>query len=295
MNAVVDLLVRLNAHSSSPVDRDRAYTDSYRTIRLTVGVLGILLPIIFILGEAIFLGGGFGFRGSISAYFHSPMQDIFVGGLCIVGLLLATYLSGEPRSLDFRASLVAGIAVLGVVFFPTSRPELALGQPPCEASPTIPSCSFVERSLGEAHTAVVHAVCAIVFITGLAAMSLLFAAAEIVENRPEPPKIDKSWVFILHLCCAALIVLAGAWALVGTALHADWGPLTALYVGEVAAVWAFGISWLVAGIGVTAPPRIPGNGPLLAADAPAVPSTTDELQFARGSGSSAVIPPLTTT
>jgi hypothetical protein len=31
--------------------------------------------------------------------------------------------------------------------------------------------------------------------------------------------------------------------------------LTPLYIGEVASVWAFGISWLLAGFSLTAPAR----------------------------------------
>jgi hypothetical protein len=36
-------------------------------------------------------------------------------------------------------------------------------------------------------------------------------------------------------------------ALVGSLRGLRIGPLTALYVGEVAALWAFGASWLLAG------------------------------------------------
>lgn len=88
----------LGTHSRYPYSkRDDAYTYSYRIIRLVVGFLGILLPVIFIIGEAAFLKGGVQVRGSLSAYYHSPMQDFFVGGLCITGLMLATYMGGEPK------------------------------------------------------------------------------------------------------------------------------------------------------------------------------------------------------
>ena len=263
MDVIADLLAHINTfkthNGSVAVDRDRAYTLSYRSIRLTVGFLGVSLPAAFLLGEAIFLTGGFHFRGSISAYYHSPMQDIFVGGLCVVGVLLATYMSGEWRSLDFKTSLVAGIAVLGVVFFPTSRPELAHGAVPCESGPDIPSCSFVERSLGEAQTALVHGICAAVFILSLAIMSLLFAAAELDDTPPADGvqarhrvRVKRTRVFTLHVVCAAAIVLAGIWAILG---RLDFFQLTPLYLGEVVAVEAFGISWITAGWWITAPQR----------------------------------------
>ena len=78
-----------NTHSRYPGNRDEAYTRSYRVIRLMVGFLGILLPLIFIFVEAYLLKGGVHVRGSLSAYYHSPLQDVFVGGLCVIGVLLA--------------------------------------------------------------------------------------------------------------------------------------------------------------------------------------------------------------
>ena len=90
-----------NTHSRYRGSRDKAYTRSYRVIRLMVGFLGISLPLIFIFVEAYLLKGGVHVRGSLSAYYHSPLQDVFVGGLCVIGVLLATYMAGEKNTLDF--------------------------------------------------------------------------------------------------------------------------------------------------------------------------------------------------
>jgi hypothetical protein len=268
--------LNVNAHSRYPYSgRDEAYTRSYRVIRLAVGFLGILLPILFIIGEAFFLRGGVHVRGSLSAYYHTSMQDIFVGGLCVIGFLLATYMAGEPRTWDFVASLIAGIAVLGVVFFPTSRPGLPPGAPACGSQPEPPGCSPVEQALGEHTTAQIHAGCAIAFIVCLAVMSFLFATSEVrsrterypAPGQPEPSVFRNSVLFLIHALCGLVILLAGAWAFLGMNI----GELTRLYVGEVASVWAFGLSWLVAGFYRTAPAR-PGStraviqGPSPAAD-----------------------------
>lgn len=95
----IRLLDNLSTHSRySSNSRDKAYTYSYRTIRLVVGFLGIALPLVLIIAEAVFIKGGVHVRGSLSAYYHSPVQDIFVGGLCVIGIMLATYMGGEPRS-----------------------------------------------------------------------------------------------------------------------------------------------------------------------------------------------------
>jgi hypothetical protein len=228
-------------------------------MRLVVGILGVALPLVFIIGEAFFLRGGVHVRGSISAYYHTPMQDIFVGGLCVIGFLLATYMAGEWRSFDFWASLIAGLAVLGVVYFPTTRSGLPAGAPACGSVPEPPGCSTVEQALGEHQTAVIHGACAIVFILFLAVMSFLFATSELApkQDPPKPPgglmpKAFKNRVlFWIHTSCALVILAAGAWAFAGAGI---W-ELTPLYIGEVAAIWAFGISWIIAGIDRTAPAR----------------------------------------
>jgi hypothetical protein len=278
---ILDFLAAMNTHSRYPDQRrDEAYTRSYRAIRLVVGFLGLLLPVVFIIGEAAFLRGSVHVRGSLSEYYHTSMQDIFVGGLCVIGFLLATYLAGERRTLDFWASLIAGVAVLGVVFFPTSRSGLPIGAPACGSQPEPPGCSPVEQTLGEHTTALIHAGCAITFIVFLAVMSFLFATSEVRSSaerfappdQPRPSVFRNPVPFIIHGMCGLLILIAGAWAFLG----ADFGGLTRLYVGEVAAVWAFGISWLLAGWRVTAParhstPRATTQGPSPTADATAMP------------------------
>jgi hypothetical protein len=272
---IADFLAAVNTHSSYPDDRrDEAYTRSYRASRLVVGFLGLALPFVFIIGETFFLRGGVHVRGSLSEYYHTSMQDIFVGGLCIIGFLLATYMAGEFGTVDFWASLVAGVAVLGVVFFPTTRSGLLPGAPACGSTPEPAGCSFVEQTLGEHHTAVIHAACAIVFIFFLAVMSFLFATSEVLPRterltNPGQPKASmfrRPSLFWIHMACTLVILAAGAWAFAGAGV---W-QLTQLYIGEVASVWAFALSWLVAGFYLTAPARVrlPHQAPQSSSPAP---------------------------
>jgi len=254
----LELLAAVNTHSRYSGDRDAAYTRSYRVMRLVVGFLGVALPLVFIIGEAFFLRGGVHVRGSISAYYHTPMQDVFVGGLCVIGFLLATYMAGEHRTWDFWASLIAGLAVLGVVFFPTTRSGLPADAPACGSVPQPLGCSTVEQALGEHQTAVIHGISAIVFIFFLAVMSFLFATSEVLPKQdparggPKPKVFRNPVLFWVHTACALVILAAGAWAFAGAGI---W-ELTPLYIGEVAAIWAFGISWIIAGIDRTAPYRV---------------------------------------
>ncbi len=260
VEGVLDFLAALPTHNRYPDHgRDRAYTRSYRISRLVVGFLGVLLPIVFIVGEAAYLRGGVHVRGSLSAYYHTSMQDIYVGGLCVIAFLLITYMAGEPASWDFWASAIAGLALLVLVFFPTSRSGLPADAPACGSVPEPAGCSPVEQTLGEHPTAVVHAVSAAVFIAFLAVMSFLFAISEVrsakeraaAEASSRPGMFQKPSLFRIHSICGLVIVAAVIWVFAGAQL----GELTPLYVGEVASVLAFGVSWLFAGFYCSAPTR----------------------------------------
>ena len=117
---------------------DVLYSRSFLLTRLIVGAIGIVLPILFIIGEWWLLDDtGVRVRGSLSAYYHSAMRDVFVAGLCVTGFFLATYMAGQANK-DFWYSLWAGLAVFGVVFFPTQRPGIPDGDPLCGVTPMPP-------------------------------------------------------------------------------------------------------------------------------------------------------------
>jgi len=84
-------------------------------------------------------------------------------------------------------------------------------------------------------------------------MSFLFATSEVLseKERRMGRMFRNPVLFWTHIICTLVILIAGAWAFVGL----NFGELTRLYVGEVASVWAFGLSWLLAGFHLTAPYR----------------------------------------
>ena len=91
-------------------------------------------------------------------------------------------------------------------------------------------------------------------------MSFLFATSEVLSKQDRPaarggqkPRVFRNPVlFWIHASCALVILAAGAWAFAGAGI---W-ELTPLYIGEVASIWAFGISWIIAGTDRTAPARV---------------------------------------
>ena len=203
------------------------YRVSNLVTRAIIGVLGVLLPIIFIVGEAFFLRGGVRVRGSISAYYHTSMRDVFVAGLCVIGFFLATYLSGEPRTRDFWLSLVAGVAVILVVFFPTMRPNLLHSAPRCGATPMPDGCSPIQQTFTEGLVASAHFVFAAIFILSLAFLCFEFA------RRENDRKGSAKWARAVRACGWIIFAALGLVVLLAVPPSSAHSALR-----EVAAAWA---------------------------------------------------------
>ncbi|MGY1623622.1 hypothetical protein ACI789_15615 [Geodermatophilus sp. SYSU D00965] len=216
------------------------YVRSYLLIRTAVGLIGILLPLVLIAGESWVRGDGLHVGSSLSSYYHTSMQDVFVGALCIIAVLLATYLAGRPWTWDFWLSLLAGLALLGVVFFPIGQPGSPAGAPRCGSTPTPSGCSPMEQLLGEVRTEHVHLIAAGGCFLLLAALSFLFARRERIHG-------GSLTATCLHGLCGGVVLLGIAAAALGNHLELDLGPLPLLFASETAATWAFGASWLLAG------------------------------------------------
>ena len=164
-----------------------------------------------------------------------------VGSLCVVAVMLLTYMSGQAKSADFIVSIIAGIALLGVVFFPTNRGEDLRHADPRLCGPhTVPepvSCSPAESTFGESTVATIHGICASIFILGLAALAFVFA------YRAHKGHSSTWWGYVIS---GALIIVAGLLAVLNFRL----GSLSCIYLGEVVALLSFGAAWFLNGEGI---------------------------------------------
>ena len=217
---------------------DVLYALTLLTTRAVIGFIGIALPLALIIGERFYLQGGVQARGSISAYYHTGMRDLFVASLCVIGFFLVTYMLGQTNTQDFWFSLIAGVAVIGVAFFPTTRPGLDVASPRCGVTPVPEECAAMQQLLGETTSAWIHFVLAAIFILCLARICFLFARREQIHLNA-----DKMALTLRIL--GWTIVAALAWIGLGRWLNVNPFGLTALYVGEIVSVWAFGIAWLL--------------------------------------------------
>ena len=91
--------------------------DTYSSTRIGLGILGILYPLIlWFIGLLL----GIELQGSISAYYHTDMRNVFVGILFIVGASLYLY-KGYSSTEDYVLDC-AGLCAVGIAIFPTSCP-----------------------------------------------------------------------------------------------------------------------------------------------------------------------------
>jgi len=215
-------------------DPDTArYVRSFLIMRTLVGVLGIALPILLVLVDGVWFDAG-PLRESLSAYYYSGARELFVGGLSAIGVFLITYKVAE-NNLDNTLSLLAGLSVVVVALFPTSRPSNLIG------------LTALQNRWGESFVAGIHFVAAALFIFSLAVISYSFGKR---EGRPRedgvPQRRSRRFWRTYHWICAALILAAFLWS--GVTELTDLGPSRSLLYGEVVAVWAFAASWLWKGL-----------------------------------------------
>ncbi len=229
---MLDLLTPEVTVRSRPDGGDASrYVRSYLIMRVFVGALGVALPFLLVLGDALLFDGDPFPRDSLSAYYYSGMREVFVGTLSATAVFLVTYKVAD-RTLDNTLSTLAGAAALVVALFPTGRPGGA-----GELTP-------LQDRLGETAVATIHFTAAAVFIVSLAVMSYYFGKREGARPAQEGKRSPAFWRRY-HWFCAGAIVAALVW--IGVTQLVGW-PEESLLIGEAVAVWAFGASWFMKGL-----------------------------------------------
>ncbi len=190
------------------------YTKSYFSLRVAVGLIGMILPFVLMLGNYLLFKGEF-VLPTISQYYHSPMRDVFVGGLISIASFLFFY-SGYGKE-DRVAGILAGFLALGVVFFPTST------------SATSGDGQF-------------HGFFAITLFVVLAVISIF----DFPRKRPGNPKrpTDTLQVICGLVMLGCVIAVALYYATRGFAKSEG----CFVFIAESIALIAFGVSWFTEGL-----------------------------------------------
>ncbi len=195
---------------------------SWLELRRLIGIIGLLHPIILLLGGLFIFSTPL--QSSMSAYYYTDMRDVFVGLGFVTGFFLLSYKGYDSH--DRKVAVVAGIMALVVALFPSAP----------ESNPT-----QLEIYIGYLHVS-----CAFIFL-----LALSYFCIRLFPKSGDQPVTDKKrlrnkiyricgWSIILSLVFTGLYFAP-------TPLQVILEPFHPIYLAEVVAFWAFGVAWLVKG------------------------------------------------
>jgi hypothetical protein len=194
-------------------------------LRRGVGVIGLALPFVLAIGHFLF-AGEIVLLGSMSQYYYTEMRDVFVGGLCAMGVFLICYRYARPD--DILSTIAGTLAIAVAIFHTTDGRKLPV--------------STNDRVVG-----IIHLIAAAGLLLLLAGFCLyLFPrknpnAARVTRQK----KVRNGIYYVSGTVIVVALLLAAASKLFLTT--ATQNSLRALFWCEMAAVLAFGAAWLVKG------------------------------------------------
>ncbi|NND82449.1 MAG: DUF998 domain-containing protein [Gammaproteobacteria bacterium] len=202
---------------------------SYLTLREAIGFMGLSLPLVLWVGGLIEQDA---VQPSISHYYHTGLQDIFVGYLFAISVFLMAYRGYEAT--DLWCGKVAGLSGIGVALFPTMK--------------GLEQCTGEAVSSGAALFSKIHLGSALVFFSILA----VFCFALFTKSKPGvPPTPMKLWRNRVYRSCGTVIIGSLVMIVVVTLMNRGNCPTTSLlppvFAFESLAILAFGLSWVVKG------------------------------------------------
>lgn len=205
---------------------------SFLRVRRAIGILGFFLPTALVLWSVVF---GQGLRPSISAYYYSPMREVFVGTLCAIAVFLWSYEGYRPRPgewlSDLMAARAASLGALAVALVPTA-PD----------GPT--ACTLSQCVIGFSRASLLHWLGAALFFGALALFCLvLFVRGGRSAEKQACNRIYRTcgWIIVAAMALMALVLLSP------DPVKARLVPLRPVFWLETVATFAFATSWMIKG------------------------------------------------
>jgi len=202
------------------VNGEQPLVISYLTLRRAIGIIGLSLPFILSIGKILLESSGL--ECSISAYYYSVMQGVFVGSLCAIGIFLLSYRGYDTR--DIVAGRLACVFAVCVALFPTAR---------CGQASTLRSYF--------------HWTCAALLFLTLAYFCLALFTETDPQRTPTRKKLQRNLVYKVcgyTILASMLVIGADKWVSPVAKVLDSINPIFWL---ESIAVVSFGVAWLIKG------------------------------------------------
>jgi hypothetical protein len=196
--------------------------------RQLIGYIGLTMPfLLYVIAGWRHVEGlsRWKFLSSISAYYYTGAVAVFAGILVALALFLFSYrgYDNTDRRLDRMAAIAAGIAAIGVAFFPTRAPE------------NLPALSWWTPIIG-----VIHFVSALILFGSFIFFSLFLFRKSNEKERGSRP-LEKRLRNIIFVICGLAMAACIVWVLIALVFR---GPI---FWPEALALEFFAISWLAKG------------------------------------------------
>lgn len=201
-----------------------------KKLQLIIGILAFTFPLILIIGAKL-LDSCDLVQTSISAYYHTIMNDFFVGGLCALGMGMIAY--DRYQRIDYQVTNWIGVFTFGVAFFPTN------------VNHSITSC-VITSVTNPIHNAI-HYICASIVFILLGWMSLkLFVRTGDGIKPIEKSKIIRNKIYTV----CGWVIFACIFSMLLYSIFVDRDTLTVdspkvIFWLEYLALATFGVSWMV--------------------------------------------------
>jgi heme A synthase len=218
-----------------------------KALRKAIGIVAVALPFALAIGENVrdwilphaARADRTLVEGSISAYFHTGMREVFVGSICAIAVFLVCYKGYQRR--DNLAANFAGSCALLVALFPTRERSLEAsdtGVPAIDSATLFSSANAPDP----AWVSYVHFTAAVIFFAILAYMSLYLFTISTKAN-PTPQKLQRNKVY--RFCGYTILVCIAVIAIGKFFLPDSLSEQTSyVFIFESIAVITFGFSWL---------------------------------------------------
>jgi hypothetical protein len=207
---------------------NQPYLVSFMTIRKGVGLLGVLMPIVLVAGQALIFGEP-KLESSMSAYYYTKMGNYMGGTLCAVAFFLYCYRGYEK--IDLITSRMAAVFAWGIVFFP--------GHPP-------PIYSVLNIDY-PSWVATAHFLWAALMFCTFAFISIFLFTRSDTPNAMTRRKRQRN---VLYKVCG-IVMLVGCLGILLFNVVPSLEPYVreyhATFCFETLALWSFGLSWLTKG------------------------------------------------